>query len=92
MGMSDEFAAKVFESYSREEGAEKIQGTGLGMAITKSLVELMGGTIDVKSQKGVGTEFIIRVSLNTCSEEIKEDAVGGKSGQIGFIRKEGASC
>ena len=65
IGMSGEFAAKVFEAFEREEGsaADKIQGTGLGMAITKSIVELMGGTIEVDSKKGVGTAFTIHVNL-----------------------------
>ncbi len=63
MGMSTEFAGKVFEAYSRERTAEKIEGTGLGMGITKSIVDLMGGTILVESKQGVGTEFIIKLSF-----------------------------
>ena len=63
MGMTPEFAATVFEAYSRDRSVSNIQGTGLGMAITKSIVELMGGTIRVESQKGVGTEFIVNVQF-----------------------------
>ena len=59
IGMSEEFAQKVFEAYTRDNGASEIQGTGLGMAITKSIVDLMGGTIEVKSKLNHGTEFII---------------------------------
>ena len=65
IGMSKEFAAKVFESFSREKSStvSKIQGTGLGMSITKSFVDLMGGTVDVETEQGKGTEFIVRLSL-----------------------------
>ncbi|MBP3206608.1 MAG: amino acid permease [Lachnospiraceae bacterium] len=65
IGMSKEFAAKVFEAFERERTStvSKIQGTGLGMAITKSIVEMMGGTIEVQTARGKGTEFIIRVGL-----------------------------
>ncbi len=65
IGMSPEFAAKVFEAYEREktQTVENIQGTGLGTAITKSIVELMGGSIQVFSEQGKGSEFVIDVSL-----------------------------
>ena len=63
IGMTPEFAAKVFEAYSRDRTVNKIQGTGLGMAITKSIVELMGGTIKVKSEYGKGTEFIVNIDF-----------------------------
>ncbi len=70
MGMSPEFAAKVFEAYERERtnAVDHIQGTGLGMAITKSIVDLMGGTIEVETEKGKGTEFIIHVSFPIVEE------------------------
>ena len=65
MGMTPEFAEKVFEPFEREksEDVSKIQGTGLGMAITKNIVELMHGTIEVKTELGKGTEFIVRVQF-----------------------------
>ena len=71
MGMSREFAARVFEAYERERTAavDNIQGTGLGMAITKSLINLMGGTIAVETEQGKGTEFIIRVGFPLAEEE-----------------------
>lgn len=71
MGMSREFAARVFEAYERERTAavDNIQGTGLGMAITKSLINLMGGTIAVETEQGKGTEFIIRVGFPLAAEE-----------------------
>ena len=75
MGMSPEFAATVFDAYSREKTAAGIQGTGLGMAITKSIVDLMGGTIDVRSEQGRGTEFIIRLDFPLAEEndEVTEE-------------------
>ena len=76
MGMSPEFAAHVFEAYERErtKAVEHIQGTGLGMAITKSIVDLMNGTIEVETEQGKGTEFIIRVSFPIVEEEQEADA------------------
>lgn len=61
IGMSEEFLAHIFEPFSRAESATKsgVVGTGLGMAITKSLVELMGGTINIESELGVGTTVCI---------------------------------
>lgn len=65
IGMSEEFQKKIFDSFSREETEQVHQttGTGLGMAITKSIVELMGGTIELQSKKGMGTTFRIMVDL-----------------------------
>ena len=64
-GMSPEFAARIFESFEREntETINKIQGTGLGMSITKHLVDLMGGDIKLITQKDLGSEFIITLTL-----------------------------
>ena len=74
MGMTPEFAATVFEAYSRDRSVSGIQGTGLGMAITKSIVELMGGTIQVESELGKGTEFIVSVSFPIVDEPIVEES------------------
>ncbi|MBO4400663.1 MAG: amino acid permease [Selenomonadaceae bacterium] len=65
IGMASDFAKTVFEPFTRERTStvSGIQGTGLGMAITKSIVDLMGGTIDVVTAPGRGTEFILRVSF-----------------------------
>ena len=80
IGMSPEFAAKVFEAYEREktETVENIQGTGLGTAITKSIVELMGGTIEVISEKGKGSEFVVNVSLPIDPEAAATAAATGE--------------
>ena len=74
IGMTPEFAAKVFEAFERERTStvSKIQGTGLGMAITKSIVELMNGTIEVITAPGEGTEFVVNVNFKL-SEELEED-------------------
>ncbi len=71
MGMKPEYKDKIFEAFSREEtGATKtIQGTGLGMAITKSLVELMGGTIRVETEEGKGSTFIVNLRLKAVESE-----------------------
>lgn len=65
IGMSEEFAAKVFEAFEREKNStvSGIQGTGLGMSITKSIVDMMGGEITVKTAPNQGTEFIVRIRL-----------------------------
>ena len=65
IGMDKEFIPKIFEAFSQEDGSRKTKygSTGLGMAITKSIVEMMNGSINVESEKGVGTEFIVTVTL-----------------------------
>ena len=65
IGMEADFKKKIFEAFTREESSitNKIQGTGLGMAITRNLVELMGGTVDVESEKGKGSCFEIMLDL-----------------------------
>ena len=65
IGMSREFIEHIFEPFERESTTVQsgIEGTGLGMAITKNIVEMMGGTIQVNSEKGKGTEFVIRLDL-----------------------------
>ena len=70
IGMSQEFAQKIFEPFERERTStvSGIQGTGLGMAITKNIVDMMGGTIEVQTEQGKGTEFIIRVPLRAQAE------------------------
>lgn len=65
IGMDPEFAKRVFEPFERERNStvSKIQGTGLGMAITKNIVDMMGGTIEVNTQLGKGTEFIVKLDF-----------------------------
>ena len=63
IGMSKEFVKKIFSPFERERTStvSRTQGTGLGMAITKNIVDMMGGTIEVKTEQGKGTEFIVRL-------------------------------
>ena len=74
IGMSPEFAKKIFEPFDRERSStvSRIQGTGLGMAITKNIVDMMGGTIEVKTAPEKGSEFIVRVPLRAQAEPRKE--------------------
>ena len=71
IGMSEEFSKKVFEAFEREKTStvSGIQGTGLGMSIVKSIVDLMGGTITVNTAPGKGTEFVVKLSLDRQSNE-----------------------
>lgn len=78
IGMSKEFLPKIFEEFSREYTLEenKIEGTGLGMPIVKRLVDLMGGTIEVESELGKGSTFIITLPHRIAkAEEGKKDTV-----------------
>lgn len=70
IGMSPEFAAHVFEPFERERSStvSKIQGTGLGMAISKNIIDMMGGKIEVHSEQDKGTEFVITLELKLQSE------------------------
>ena len=76
IGMSKEFAAKVFEAFERERTStvSGIQGTGLGMAITKSIVDLMGGEIRVETELGEGTEFIVSLAFKVLDSAAPEQA------------------
>ena len=71
IGMSPEFAKKIFEPFERERTStvSRIQGTGLGMAITKNIVDMMGGTIEVQTAQGKGTEFTVCVPMRAQTEQ-----------------------
>ncbi|MCM1368672.1 MAG: response regulator [Roseburia sp.] len=74
IGMEPEFLEHIFEPFEREASTTKtgIQGAGLGMAITKNIVDMMGGTITVKSKKDKGSEFVVKLSLKL--QNVKADA------------------
>ena len=71
IGMSEDFVDKIFEPFTREENStvSGIQGTGLGMAITKNIVDMMGGNISVKSKLGEGTEFTVTLRFELSGEK-----------------------
>ena len=77
IGMNEEFISHIFEPFERERNSTTsgIQGTGLGMAITKSIVDMMNGTISVRSEPGVGTEFTMAVTFRLCAEEREPQAI-----------------
>ena len=81
IGMSKEYLPKIFDTFSQEDGSasasNKFGSTGLGMPITKSIVELMNGQIEVESEKGAGTTFTVTLTLRE-SEHYDEDEVGGE--------------
>ena len=74
IGMSEKFVTHIFEPFERESNSTTsgIQGTGLGMAITKNIVDMMNGTIEVKSKQGIGTECIVSLPLRLNGEKKKE--------------------
>ncbi len=71
VGMSKEFAEKMFNAFERERTStiSGVEGTGLGMSITKSIVDLMGGTIEVMTAPGAGTQIIIRLKFKLAEEK-----------------------
>lgn len=89
IGMSKEYLPHLFDSFTRERNAtdSRVEGTGLGMPIVKKLVELMGGNIEVESELGKGTKFIVTVTHRIASKDM---LVGEKKTHInneGFVGK-----
>ena len=85
IGMSQEFVERLFIPFERERTStvSKIQGTGLGMAITKSIIDMMGGSITVQTEKDKGTEFIIIVTFPL--EEPEEELCSNEEADISFV-------
>ena len=93
IGMSPEYQKVIFESFSREDNTQvrKTEGSGLGMAITKYIVDAMGGTISVRSQQGQGSEFHVALDLERAavpSRAASKDAAIGAEG-AGDVNLEG---
>ncbi len=86
IGMSEEFAARVFESFERERTStvSSIQGTGLGLAITRSIVEMMNGSIEVETEKDKGSTFTVRIPMAAADT--------GTSPETESIRLENQDC
>ena len=77
IGMSEEFQKHIFESFTREQTAtvSGIQGTGLGMAITKNILDMMGGTIRVRSEEGKGSEFVVVLDCKLSDTVVKFEPI-----------------
>ena len=87
IGMSDEFQETIFEAFTRERTStvSGTQGTGLGMAISKNIVDMMGGSINVESEEGKGSEFIVRI---TCRIGESDNSVAeAESAAVDFTGK-----
>ncbi len=77
IGMSKEFQEHVFEPFERERTStiSGIQGTGLGMAITKNIVDMMGGTISVASEEGKGSTFTVSLQFRICTGPVRQEII-----------------
>ena len=77
IGMSEDFVEHVFDTFSREQSStvSGIQGTGLGMAITKNIVEMMGGEITAESEEGKGTVFTVTLNLRLADEPVQLEPI-----------------
>ena len=82
IGMSPEFVQKIFSPFERERTStvSRTQGTGLGMAIAKNIVDMMGGTIEVQTEAGKGTEFVVRLPLRSQPENHRIEKIAELEG------------
>ena len=82
IGMSQEFVKKIFSPFERERTStvSRTQGTGLGMAITKNIVDMMGGTIEVQTAQGKGTEFVVRLPFRIQPEQHRIEKIAELEG------------
>ncbi len=95
IGMSEEFLQHIFEPFEREENStiSGIQGTGLGMAITKNIVDMMNGNIEVQSEQGVGTQFDVSFIFRThVREELKQNIPELKNCRALVVDSDKDSC
>ncbi len=94
IGMSEEFAKTVFEPFTREQTStvSGIQGTGLGMAITKNIVDMMGGTISVKSEVGKGSTFTVNFELRISSKRRDMGPIKELEGFRGLVVDDDMVC
>ena len=94
IGISREFQAHIFEAFTREQSStvSGIQGTGLGMAITKSIVDIMGGTISVSSEVGKGTEFVVKLQFRVSGNPVKYEAIPELQGLRALVADDDANA
>ena len=87
IGMSPEFARRIFEPFERERTStvSRIQGTGLGMAISKNIIDMMGGEIAVTTEQDKGTEFVVRLTLKLQSERRRVEVIRELAGLKGLV-------
>ncbi|MDO4502854.1 MAG: response regulator [Coriobacteriia bacterium] len=87
IGMSPEFVEKIFQPFERERNStvSKIQGTGLGMAISKNIIDMMAGTIEVVSEQGKGTEYIIKLRLRLQEHQRSADNIDALKGMHALV-------
>ncbi|MBO4414347.1 MAG: amino acid permease [Lachnospiraceae bacterium] len=85
IGMSEEFVRHVFDAFERERSStvSRIQGSGLGMSITKSIIDMMGGKISVRSKQNVGTEFTIKLKMKLSDVPDENDSPARTAGIAG---------
>ena len=93
IGMSPEFQQHIFEAFSREDSStvSGIQGTGLGMAITKNLVDMMGGKIAVHSEEGKGSEFIVDLRFALSDEAVQHEKIPQLQGLRALVADDAAN-
>ena len=94
IGMSAEFVEHIFEPFTRAQTAtvSGIQGTGLGMAITKNIVDMMGGSISVKSTEGVGSEFTVELTFRKSAEKISYSPIPELTGAPALVVDDDLDC
>ncbi len=94
IGMSPEFAQTVFDPFTREQTStvSGIQGTGLGMAITKNIVDMMGGTISVESEHGKGTTFTVNLELRFAADHHEMGPIAELKGLRGLVVDDDMIC
>ena len=94
IGMSEEFQQHIFEPFTREQAAtvSGIQGSGLGMAITKNIVDMMGGTISVKSKVGVGSEFTVDLTFRRSGNKVVYGPIPELEGTAVLVVDDDTDC
>ncbi len=87
IGMSSEFLGHVFDTFAREQSStvSGIQGTGLGMAITKNIVDMMGGTIEVESEEGKGSKFTVALTVRLAKQTVRYEPIAELQGAKALV-------